>query len=78
MGFVDRYNISDNVINVMQGTSLATDLNIGNYYLGYSQSSDKEGYAPSGERTYSIGYGTNGYSIERSVINTTVHGRIKF
>jgi len=79
MGFVDRYNISDNVINVMQGTSLATDVNIGNYYLGYSQSSKSEGgYADAGEKTYSIGYGTNGYSIERSVINTTVHGRIKF
>ncbi|QES93544.1 hypothetical protein F0358_12835 [Empedobacter brevis] len=63
----------------MQGTSLATDVNIGNYYLGYSQSSKPQGgYALSGEKTYSIGYGTNGYSIERSVINTTVHGRIKF
>ncbi|MGV0751353.1 DUF6443 domain-containing protein [Empedobacter brevis] len=78
MGFVDRYDTPENVIDAMQGTSLATDVNIGNYYLGYSQSSNKKGYSDTGEKTYSIGYGTNGYSIERSVINTTVHGRIKF
>ena len=78
MGFVDRYNISDNVIDVMQGTSLSTDANIGNYYLGYSQSSNEKGYADAGEKTYSVGYGTKGFSVERSTTNTTVHGRVKF
>ena len=79
MGFVDRYNTSENVIDVMQGPSLSTDANIGNYYLGYSQSSKPQGgYALSGEKTYSLGYGTKGVSVERSTTNTTVHGRVKF